>query len=193
MGSLIFPQTIGLKIDRTKSPEWKTITHIATSGKETRTSTMSYPLWKFSLNYEFLQQDTLKNELKDFMSFYNNLKGGFDTFLYKDPYDNTVTTQNFGTGNGVAVAFQLIRNLSSWVEPITDTETQNIYLNGVLTTAYTILNGIVTFNTAPSNGVAITWSGTFYFRCRMSEDTMDFTQFMYQFWELKKINFISVK
>ena len=194
MSSLVLPVTSGLKMERSKSPEWKTITHVATSGKESRTAMMSYPRWSFSIQYEFLQQDTLKTELTAFIGFYNQLQGGYDTFLYDDPYDNTVTNQAFGTGDGTSKSFQLVRNMGGFIEPLKDLNSAPIIQkDGVTTTAYTIANGIVTFTTAPELNSVLTWSGTFYFRCRFKEDSLSFDQFMFQFWELKKIEFVSVK
>jgi len=195
MSNLIFPQTIGLKIERTKTPEWKTITHRAASGKETRTSLMSYPLWNFALSYEFLRDDIATNEFKSLAGFYNNMKGGYDTFLYLDPYDNVVTAQNFAVGTGSALAFQLVRDIGTFIEPVTNLNgTPSIYKNGVLqTSGYTISNGIVTFSVAPASGAVLSWTGSFYYRCRFKSDTIDFKQFMYDLWESSKVEFVSVK
>lgn len=194
MSNLILPVTSGLKMERTKSPEWKTITHIATSGKESRTAMMSYPRWNFSLQYEFLQEDALKTELTTFIGFYNQLKGGYDTFLYSDPYDNTVTAQSFGVGTGTATAFQLVRNMGGFIEPIKALNgTPTITINGTPTVAFTESNGIITFTAPPALNAVLAWSGSFYFRCRFKNDEMEFAQFMKQFWELKKIEFVSIK
>lgn len=139
MSNTIFPQTNGLKIERTKTPQWKTITHVATSGKETRTAMMSYPRWVFSLSFEFLKDD-LTAQFATFAGFFNNLKGSFDSFLYLDPYDNTVTNQTIGTGNGTTKDFQLIRNLGSFIEPIKATATKSVYVGGVLQYFYARTN-----------------------------------------------------
>ena len=197
MSNLIFPQTIGLKMERTKTPIWKTIIHTTPSGKETRTAMMSYPRWQFVLSFEFLRDDTTTNELKALMGFYNALQGAFDTFLYSDPYDYHVTAQSFGTGNGTTTIFPLIRSMGTYNEPITNLNgNPSIYVDGVLktlTTDYTITNGVVTFVVAPASGKAVTWTGSFYYRCRFLNDTLDFKQFMYDLWENSKIEFISVK
>lgn len=195
MSNLIFPQNAGLKLERTKTPEWKTVTQVTASGKETRTAMMSYPRWHFSLDYEFLQQELLKTELTDFIGFYNQLKGAYDTFLYNDPYDNSVTDQAFGIGTGSATAFQLVRTMGGFTEPLNAINgTPIIKINGTPTVAFTLgATGIITFNTAPLLNDVLTWTGSFYFRCRMEDDTMEFNQFMKQFWAVKKINFVSVK
>jgi len=53
----------------------------------------------------------------------------------------------------------------------------------------------LTFNTAPvlsSPPHAITWSGQFYFLCRMKKDVQEsLQQTMYQLWEMKTFEFNS--
>jgi uncharacterized protein (TIGR02217 family) len=195
MSNLIFPQTIGLKIERTKTPEWKTIIHRAVSGKETRTSLMSYPLWNFSVSYEFLRDEGLTNEFKNLVGFFNNMKGSYDTFLYLDPYDNIATNQAFAVGNGVDKVFQLTREIGTFVEPIVSVNgSPDIFINGTLqTSGYIIADGFVTFTSAPSNGAVMTWSGSFFYRCRFLNDMLEFKQFMYDLWESSKVEFVSVK
>jgi hypothetical protein len=46
--------------------------------------------------------------------------GGFDTFLFTDPDDNAVAAQTFGVGDGDQDAFQLVRTLGSFTEPVYD-------------------------------------------------------------------------
>ena len=41
------------------------------------------------------------------MGFFNARKGSFDNFLFDDPTDDTASSQNFGTGDGVTANFQL--------------------------------------------------------------------------------------
>jgi uncharacterized protein (TIGR02217 family) len=198
MSNAIFPQFAGLKMDRTKTPEWKTVIHQAVSGKESRSAFMSFPIWNFTLCYEVLRADVAYNELKQIMSFYNERQGSYDSFLYNDKYDNTVTNQGFGTGTGSQTKFQLVRNLYNWIEPVQNVQgTPTIKKNGtalIAGTDYTIGDtGIVTFTVAPNLGDALTWEGLFYYRVRFVNDTQDFDQFMYNLWEVKQINLRSIK
>jgi uncharacterized protein (TIGR02217 family) len=198
MSNAIFPQFAGLKIDRTKTPEWKTIVHQAVSGKESRAAFMSFPIYNFVLSYEVLRADTAHNELNQIMSFYNERQGSFDSFLYNDPYDNTVTNQTFGTGTGTQTKFQLVRNQFNWIEPVQNVEgTPTIKKNGTTLTVgtdYTIgTTGIVTFTVAPALNDILSWAGLFYYRVRFENDTQDFEQFTYNLWEAKTINLRTVK
>ena len=69
--------------------------------------------------------------------------------------------------------------------------TPNIYVNGTLTTPSLISStGLVTFSSAPANLATITWTGNFYYRCRFTMDSADFTLFMKDLWALKKLSLI---
>jgi uncharacterized protein (TIGR02217 family) len=198
MSNAIFPQFSGLKMERTKTPEWKTAIHQSVNGKESRAAFMSYPLWNFQLSYEVLRSDMAYNEINQLISFFNERQGSYDTFLYNDPYDNAVTNQVFGVGNGSALSFQLVRNQYNYIEPIQNVQgTPTIKKNGttlIVASDYTISSiGVVTFTVAPLLGDVLTWTGQFYFRVRFTEDTQDYDQFMYNLWEMKKISLRSIK
>jgi Conserved hypothetical protein 2217 (DUF2460) len=53
--------------------------------------------------------------------------------------------------------------------------------------------GVVTFAAAPAAGAAISWSGTFNWLCRFCEDSLEFDNFMYQLFALKKCRFETVR
>lgn len=200
MSNAILPAFPGLGWSYIKSPEWKTRTHETVSGMEFRTAMMSYPTWKFTLTYEVLRQSAALKELQQMMDFYNSRRGAWDDFLITDPGDSSVTAEPFGTGDGTTTQFQLIRKLytSGFSEPVQNLNgAPAIYKNGVLqaTPANYSVNslGVVTFVSAPPNGHALTWTGSYYFRVRFMQDLLEFDQFMYQLWTLKKVQLRSVK
>lgn|SRR5574340_65617 len=68
------------------------------------------------------------------------------------------------------------------------------YKNQQPSSAYTISGlGVVTFTSAPPSAATITWNGTWYYRCRFTNDTMEFNEFMQNLWENQKVEFVSVK
>lgn len=193
MGNLVYPSLPGLTFGHSKTPEWKTNIHKAVSGKEFRTAWMSAPLYTFRLQYEFLRDATSYAELQSLIAFFNNCQGSFDSFLFTDPSDKSVTAQSFGAGNGVQTAFQLFRSFGGNLEAVGNLNgAPSIYINGVLqATGYTIsATGVVTFTVAPANAAALTWSGNYFYRCRFLQDSMDFSKFMNALWEAKKVEFI---
>lgn len=193
MGNAVFPVLAGLKWDIGMSPEFSTAVKRSVSGCELRANLMAYPLWTFRLAYEVLRDDVANNELKNLCGFFLLRKGGFDSFLFTQPSDSSVTAESFGSGNGIATAFQLTRSYGGFVEPVMNVNgSPAIYVGGVLktpTTHYTISStGMVTFVTAPTG--ALTWTGSFYYRVRFLMDGADFNQFMKDLWDLKKLEFV---
>ncbi len=200
MSSLVFPTLIGLIFPVSKTPEWKTDIQSAASGKEARVNFWSYPKWRWKLAFDLLRDKPLESqdELWSLVGFFNKHYGSFDSWLFEDPDDKTVTVQGFGTGTGSQTQFQLVRTRGGFVEPVRDLNgAPLIYKAGVLqtlTTHYTISStGIVTFVTAPANGNALTWTGNFYWRCRFTEDTLEAEKFAYQLWDTGEVEFVSVK
>lgn len=195
MSNAVFPALAGISWDTGKMPEFNNIKHRAASGYEYRAALMVYPLYTFSHKYDVLRDDVANNELKTIVGFFNSRQASFDSFLYTDPADNSVTAQNIGTGNGSALTFQLVRSYGGFIEPVNNLNgAPGIYVNGVLktvTTDYTIsATGLVTFAVAPPNGHPVTWTGSYYYRCRFVEDKMAPIQFLQDLYNLKKLDFI---
>lgn len=197
MSNAVFPTLPGLSWNVHKELMWKTKIQETVSGKELRAAWMKYPKWKYSLSYEVLRANVAA-ELQNLVGFFNSRNGSYDSFLYHDPDDNSVTNYQFGTGDGSTKDFQLVRAYGGFVEPVQNLNgSPSIYKAGVLQATVSDYNlgatGIVSFVTAPANGAALTWTGSFYCRVRFAQDKADFNQFLYQLWELKKLEFISQK
>src|SRR5579859_1982211 len=182
----VFPVLPGQTFSVTKAPHFATRTQRGVSGRELRSADQPYPIWEFTLSFGALRDDNDSrivpsglglglNELRQVMSLFCQLQGSFGTFLFDDPTDDTVVGTGAITGvapngNGTTTQFQLFRQLvaGGLSEPVVAINNVTaVYLNGVLDSPanYSVngATGIVTFTAAPGNGVAITWSGTFYF------------------------------
>jgi Conserved hypothetical protein 2217 (DUF2460) len=65
---------------------------------------------------------------------------------------------------------------------------------GALLAAYALgAGGVVTITPAPGSGAALSWTGTYRWLCRFDEDSLEFSNFMYLFWELKKCSFTTIR
>lgn len=192
MSNAIFPTLPGLTWSITKSPTWSTQIQTSVSGREQRAAFYLYPLWNFTLTYEFLRSDS-NAELQSLMGFYNLRKGSYDSFLFKDPSDFNVTNQVIGTGDGTTKTFYLLHPIGSWVEPIGYSDNITVVtVNDVAVLTGITNDGVsVTFATAPSAGASIKWGGTFYYRVRFAKDAVDYENFMYQLWSLKKLELVT--
>jgi uncharacterized protein (TIGR02217 family) len=201
MSTAILPSLAGLGFDVTRTPVWDTTVQQAISGKETRVARQTYPRWKWELTYNVLRSGASFGELQQLAGFFNARQGMFGTFLYQDADDNAVTGQAVATGDGATTAFQLIRNFGGFVEPVlAPNAVANVYLNGVSqSSGYSVASwggtspGFLTFVSPPASGVAITADFTYYWPCRMSDDSVSFSLFMSQSYKAKKFGFISVK
>ena len=171
-----------------RAPMWKTLVQEAASGKEYRLPLQTYPKWKWTLNYGYLFDDISQSwQTTTFMfqqlaGFFNLMQGQNQSFIYFDPYDNTVpssTPQNFGTGDGTTALFPLLKHQTGgpgepvqWVVAnptiyINGTPTGTAYMQSGSTSAVVVSPpAVVAFSPAPSSGAVLTWSGQFYYLCR---------------------------
>lgn len=171
----------------------------AVSGARTRYSYQSYPLYKFTLKFEFLRSDQADLEWQQLAGFWNSVYGPTYLFSFDDPNDDNVTMQDFGEGDGATTSFQLVRTLGGFTEPVFLVDPDvvpTIYDAGspVSDANYTISQyGVVEFNTPPNNGDQLQWTGNFFWPCRFDKGSADFNNFMYQFFELNQVTFTTEK
>ncbi len=214
MSNEIFPTLKGLTFPVGMRPTFSTNIKKAISGRELRRRNYAFSLVEFNLVFEFLRDNSQFNEFKTILSFFNARSGSFDSFLFLCPDDSSISNQLVGVGDGVNRSFQLVRDIGYGPEPVANIKQINQRLmwssNGstpmwsvdqatlMWTSAvdfgandYTLSNtGLITFNTAPPLGRQILWSGQYYYRCRFLDDAQDFSKFMKQLWELKKLNML---
>jgi uncharacterized protein (TIGR02217 family) len=218
MSSLIYPTLPGLTFNTIRAPKWKSRVQTAISGKQSAIADQVYPLVQFTLLYDDSSGGGLRDtgapgftgtsEIKALVGFFDQMMGRYDTFLFTDPEFNAVTAQQFGTGDGTTELFaitavygnpsgagapELIQNFNG---------TPNLYSNGTLInpSTYTlgpsvspaVAAGYVLFAGAPASGAVLTWTGSFYYRCRFDEDSYEWTKNMLAIWSLKRISFTSV-
>lgn len=203
----IFPMLPGLGWSVTKAPRFATRVQRAVSGRELRVLDQPYPIWTWTLTYTLLRDKWDSrgegglgagyDELRTLAGFFLQQQGTFAPFLFDDPSDDAVTGQALGTGDASTAAFQLVRAMAGFAEPITAPKAVTaIYLDGVLQSpsAYSVdpTTGVVTFVTPPPVGQAVTADFSYWFRVRFADDTAEFENFMYQLWQLKQIKLQSV-
>lgn len=191
----VFPTLPGLGWPVVRTVVWNTIMHDAISGKRTRFGNWTYPQYKYQVTLNFLRSAAIFAEWQAFEGFINSVQGAAQVFGYDDPNDDTATDQGFGNGDGSTTAFQLVRALGSFAAPVNLINgTPTIAVAGTPTAAFSISPyGVVTFNSAPGSGDALTWSGQYYWPCRFDDDTTDIENFMYQLLRSKQLKFSTEK
>jgi uncharacterized protein (TIGR02217 family) len=189
-----------------RAPIWRTLHQESVSGMDNPVPLWSFNRWQYELPINLLNsgatafQSALALEWQEMNALYNQLQGSFGVFQYPDPDDGSVTDQLFGVGDGVTTKFPLTRTMSgpggtfTWNEPVFAPTITNVKINAVPTVLYTLgTQGLVTFNSAPAGGANLTWTGTFNWLCRFDDDSMDFSKFMNNLWELKALKFTTIK
>ena len=177
-----------------KTPTWSSKVKRAGSGRERRTALWPYPLWSFELSYEVIRHRPSADELAILWEFFNVAQGQFLPWLFVDPTDNQVASQQFAIGDGAGATFQLTRAIRSWSEPVYAAYAPAITVAGAPAGAFTqVPNGAVTFASPPPAGAPLVWSGGFYFGCRFSQDDLSFEQIVAQLWSGKSLKFVSVR
>lgn len=195
MGQEIYPTLPGRTWDTTATPVFNTKVLKSVNLTESRVSFTASPIYRMTLKYDVLREGLFNgnsyDEWTELFSFFLARRGRWDSFLYLNPDDYQVVDQPFGNApNGSNTDFHLARTLGSFTERVANVETiDEVAVDGA-TVGYTVSNqGVVTFDTAPAEGSELTWSGSYYYRCRFTEDESDFQQFMLRLWSARSVLF----
>lgn len=128
------------------------------------------------------------------------MSGSFGTFLYKDDDDNAAINQQIGIGNGSTTTFPLIRTFGNFIEPIGRVNAVSAVTVAGSAAGYSVnydsgteSGSSITLSVAPASGASVVASFTYYWRCRFSDDTTDFTKFVYGMSSVSSLKFESVK
>lgn len=173
MASMPLSLAKGLK----KTPSFNSVVQkTAASVGNSAVALKPYPTWDFEFDLDRITgNEALGNSvLATFLGIYMATAGQAGLFLFVDPQDNSVSAAQFGVGDGVSTLFQLSRNIGGSVDIIQNVNGSiQVFVNGVLTSVSISSTGVITFSPAPANNAVLTWTGSFYFLCRFSEDIVD--------------------
>jgi len=195
----VFPTLTGMSFTVNKGPSWNTITKQAASGRQVRVSLQSSPIWKFKLAFEYLRdRSAATSDVQNLWAFFNSVNGQFGEFYFLDPYDNAVSAQHIGVGDGATTSFQLNRTVGGntaypWVEAVYGVVgAPEVFVNGVPAAATLGQLGVITFATAPASGAVISWTGQFMFLCHFTQDDVQPSQMVAGLWSLDGLTFESL-
>lgn len=192
MSNAVFPGLIGETYPVTRRSVFSTRVQRSVSGREVRIADYPYPIWEWTLPFDYLSV----SDRATLVGFIAARQGSYESFLFSDASDNSVTGEAIGTGDGSTTAFQLVRSLGDLVEPILAPHILSaVYLNGISEASGWSVDsdtGILTFTTAPAVGAAISADFTFRFRCRFVDDGLQTERFMNNIWRAKQVRFRSL-
>jgi len=191
MSNAVFPSLVGLDIAVKWKPNFMTLSQQAASGMEQRIQLRQYPIYDIELKFEVLRSDSVNVELQNLLGFFMLRSGSGDSFLFTHPEDNSVTAQGIGVGNGTNTVFQLARSYGGFVEPVMNPNAITaVYVNGVSAPFTLGALGVVTMTTAPAAAAVVTWTGTYYYRCRFVDDNIEPERFSGLMWEVTKVRLV---
>ena len=96
MSNAVYPVLPGLAYSVFKNPSWATRLQRGPDGREARQRDWQSPIYTWILTYSVLHDKPflgIPSALRTLMDFFNSRAGGFDTFLFFDPDDNSVLGQ----------------------------------------------------------------------------------------------------
>jgi hypothetical protein len=207
VNDLLFPTLRGLAYPIIKTPHWKTLQTQTISGVKKFIQLYTYPYYSFTLTFNYLgDTNSQTDDIHTLAGFYNSVGGAGVDFLYADPLfeDNTVALQPIADTDGETKEFQLVHTYGGFTEPVFGIfEHPKIFKKNKNTdditelvegTDYEINSlGLVTFNSAPSDGYTLLWTGKWYYRCHFAEDETELEQIFYGGWSLDELTLESIK
>lgn len=196
----VFPQLPGSDFLMSRNPRFSTNVSRSSSGRTTRTSLFSSPIYTFKIVHNVLRDDASMVEIQKLTAFFNTRQGMFGSFFYLDSSDYQVTDEPFGTGDGSTATFQAQRSVGrgtsyARIEPIYAFWIAPTVKVAGVTTVPAAINpwGQITFTTPPANGAALTWSGKFLWVCAFTQDQLSVQQIVNGLWSQDGLTFESIK
>ncbi len=191
-----FPEIVEAGI--TGGPSYLTSIVETTGGQEKRNASWSLPRYKWRFGQPIMDATVLATIL----AFFHARLGRLHSFRFKDWSDFQASGDNIGTGNSVALTFQLRRVYTSGgvslfrriTRPVAGTV--KIYVDGVEQLAGVAVNvstGLVTFSTAPASAKPITWTGEFDIPVRFDTDELPLTMDQVDIGDLSGVEIIEVR
>jgi uncharacterized protein (TIGR02217 family) len=209
MSTQVFPTLAGLEVEIKRTELWGgTTIQESVSGKRTGIQNWSYPRYLWELSASVLPSSSaLTNaphsaDFQSLLGFFNSRGGRFDTFLFTDPDDYSVTGQTIDVGDTTTTAFQLIRTFGGFIEPVYAPHTvSSVYMNSVSqgSSLWSVASwgstapGVLTFTSAPASSQTITADFSYYWPVRFDDDSMTYTRFLQYLYDNKSIKFSSEK
>lgn len=194
----IFPKLRGLNFDLQMTPSFKTGIATSVSGGETRTPFQQFPIWLYTLSYEWLpNRKHGMNDLEQIVGFFIARKANYEAFLYEAP-ETPIEEAELGIGDGTQTDFDLVRTIYGITEPaggVLVKEDIQVYQNSILVPYDDFSlsdHRTVVFDTAPADEDIITACYKPLMRVRFEEDNTAFSQFYSRLWELQELGLRSV-
>jgi uncharacterized protein (TIGR02217 family) len=190
-----FPTTISR--GSAGGPERRTDVVMTASGREERNSRWAHSRRRYNAGVGVKSIA----DLQAVIDFFEARRGRLHAFRFKDHADFKATGQVIGTGDGVTASFQLVKTYGAPSRPYMRTISAPVVgsvlvaVVGVPTTAFALdaVTGVITFNSAPAMGAAITASFEFDVPVRFDVDGITVNLSHFEAGDIPEIPLIEVR
>ena len=157
-------------------PERATDVVVLASGREERNSRWAHARRRYNAGYGIKS----RADMAAVLGFFEERRGRFHSFLWRDALDFRAVDEVIGTGDGETLRFQLTKRYGAdfdpYLRPISKPVAASVVVkvDGVPIAVETdALTGLVSFETAPAEGADITASFEFDVPVRFDTDRLD--------------------
>lgn len=182
----------------TGGPGYSTSVVATVSGHEKRNANWSEARGRWNVAHGLKRRD----QVAALIAFFRARRGKAHGFRFKDWTDYQALAQSLGTGDGTTRVFQLVKHYASGsvvetrriTKPVAGTV--ELTLGGVAQTSgwsVDTATGLVTFTTAPGNGVAIAADFEFDVPARFDTDRMEVTIETYELARWAEIPVVEIR
>jgi uncharacterized protein (TIGR02217 family) len=181
----------------TGGPERRTDVVMTASGREERNSRWAHSRRRYNAGIGVKSIA----DLHAVIDFFEGRRGRLHAFRFKDHADFKATDQVIGTGDGVNANFQLVKTYGAPSRPYVRiisapvAGTVVVAVDGVPATAFTLnaMTGVITFNSAPAAGAAITASFEFDVPVRFDVDSITVNLSHFEAGDIPEIPLVEVR
>ena len=155
-----------------KTFAWNTTVVKSASGKRKAMTTHAYPV----VTIESSLVGLTAAQTNEVFGFFCQRRGELEPFLWKDPEDYIVDNLQLAVSNGSTTEYQLLCKIGSFYLPVKDIVdgTLHVYLDGIETVNYSILDGgVLKFTATPQSGKVITVSFEYYWRVAFDDGELE--------------------
>lgn len=179
MSNEIFPSLPGIAAERDLTMEFDNIVARASSGRRYAMGKRLYPVYRWTLTYNFLRQRMGQTEMTQLAGFFLRRRGNLQSFLIRDREWNTVASpQDIGLGDGVTRTFRLLYDRGGFLDRVDHALLPVVTANGSMVSGVTHEGGSVTLPTAPTSGATLRWTGQYLFRVAFANPDLTLKQFL---------------
>lgn len=179
MSNEIFPSLPGIAAERDLAIEFDNIVERASSGRRYAMGKRLYPVYRWTLTYNFLRQRMGLTEMTQLGGFFLRRRGNLQSFLFRDREWNAVASpQDIGIADGVTRTYRLLYDRGGFLDRVDHALLPVVTANGSVVSGVTHDAGWVTLPTAPALGTTLRWTGQYLFRVAFADAELTLSQFL---------------